>query len=316
MLAFIIINYNTWEMTLKCVDSIFKTCKNSDYTIYIVDNGSKNDSYDILRKNYQNQNNVIIIKAENKGYAIGNNIGIKRAISDGHEYITIVNNDVIFLEDSIDKMYEFLRQNDDASVVSPYILSPEGELSHVPQLRYMNDKDYIIFNTHLRKFLKSETVQGFKRKYFLSEDIIKQDPILIYKFSGCCFMIKSEKMRELGMFDENTFLYYEEDILCYKMHKADFKAYFLPEAKIIHYHGFTTGKKTIFVDTEMLKSEMYFLSRYYKMNFIKLILIYADRLITPLLRKLRYGFNLTMKDYFGFVKKTWPNFINALKIDK
>lgn len=313
MLAFVIINYNTWEMTLKCVNSIFQTCKNTDYTIYIVDNGSKNDSYDLLCKNFRNQKNVIIIKAENNGYAVGNNIGIKRAISDGHEYITIVNNDVIFLEKSIDKMHDFLRKNKDANVVSPYILSPDGVLSNVPQLRFMNDKDYIIFTTHLSKFLKSSE---FKRKYFLSEDLIKQEPIQIYKFSGCCFMIKSETMRELGMFDENTFLYYEEDILCYKMHEADYKAYFLPEAKIIHYHGLTTGKNTLFVDTEMLKSEMYFLSRYYKMNYLKLILIYTDRVINPLLRKFRHGFNITMKDYFGFVKKTWPSFIKALKLNK
>src|SRR3954447_10658507 len=120
MIAFVILNYNTWEMTLRCVESIFETCK-QNYTIYIVDNGSTNDSYYQIEKEYRHNEKVVVIKSENLGYARGNNNGIRQAIKDGYDIITVTNNDVIFLEDSINRMYTFLESNENTAVAAPYI---------------------------------------------------------------------------------------------------------------------------------------------------------------------------------------------------
>lgn len=307
MVAFIILNYNTWEMTIQCVDSIFKTCK-LNYTIYIVDNGSKNNSYQHLKEHYQNNQNVKVISSENYGYAIGNNIGIRSAINDSHEIITITNNDVIFLENSITEMYTFLQNNQDVAVAAPYILSPEGQLQNLPSLKPLSKKDYLFHNTKLNKFTSTNSKMRFDQEYYLLSHSIKNEPISIYKFSGCCFMARSELLNKVGLFDENTFLYYEEDILSHKMYKEGLKSYFLPNAKIVHHHGLTTGKDNLFVDTEMFKSEIYFLTRVYQLNYFFLLLIYVDRALTPIMKRIKKAYTLTYREYIEFLNKTWNHF--------
>lgn len=313
MIAFVILNYNTWEMTLKCVDSISGTCR-QNYTIYIVDNGSTNDSYHQLKEHYQNREDVRVIENENLGYARGNNVGIRQAIKDGHDIITVVNNDVIFCDDSIDHMYTFLEENRDAAVVAPYVLSTEGKLRDVPFLEPVKKSDYLLYNTKLSNFASKNGKVKYNERYFLSGDSIKKDPIPIYKFSGCCFMAKSEMLEKIGLFDEHTFLYYEEDILSNKMSKLGYKAYFLPEAKIVHHHGLTTGKDNLFVDTEMIKSEIYFLAKCYKPNLSFLLFIYLDRALIPIMKKMKHRYNLSMKDYAAFLNKTWGHFLKYSKL--
>jgi GT2 family glycosyltransferase len=307
MIAFVILNYNTWEMTIRCVDSIFETSK-QQYKIYIVDNGSPNDSYQRLTEKYHNNEKVVLIHSENLGYAKGNNTGIKAAIKDGYDIITITNNDVIFLEHSIENMSKFLRENHDASVAAPYIISPEGELQNLPTLKPVTTSDYFLYNTKLNNLVSLKGMKRFEAEYYLSANSIKNDPIPIYKFSGCCFTAKRDMLEKIGLFDENTFLYYEEEIMSHKMQKAGFKAYFLPDAKIIHHHGLTTGKDNLFVDTEMVKSELYFLSRYHQMNFFELLSIYIDRAITPIMKKIKKRYKLTSTEYIEYLKKTWTHF--------
>lgn len=313
MIAFIILNYNTWEMTIRCVDSIFETCTQT-YTIYIVDNGSKNDSYHKLKEQYRNNSNVKVISSENFGYAIGNNIGIRHAINDGHDIITITNNDVIFLDDSIERMYLFLKKSEDATVAAPYILSPEGDLQNLPTIKPLSTQDYLFHNTKLNKFASSKSKLRFNHEYYLAGEDIKNEPIPIYKFSGCCFMARSERLNKVGLFDENTFLYYEEDILSHKMYKTDLKSYYLPDAKIVHHHGLTTGKDNLFVDTEMFKSEIYFLTRVYQVNYLFLLFIYIDRCITPLMKKIKKTYTLSFKQYKEFLKETWKHFMKYKKV--
>lgn len=313
MIAFVILNYNTWEMTIRCVDSIFNTCK-QNYTIYIVDNGSTNDSYHNLKEQYDNNKNVMVIHNENLGYAKGNNVGIREAINDGHDIITIVNNDVIFLDESISHMYTFLENHPNVAVACPYILSSEGELRDLPFLKPIKTVDYLLYNTKLSNFATLNRKIHFNKEYFLSGDSIRNEPIPIYKFSGCCFMAKREMLEHVGLFDENTFLYYEEDILSNKMHKLGYNAYYLPNSKIVHHHGLTTGKDNLFVDTEMIKSEMYFLSKCYQLNIFVLLFIYIDRAIIPIMKKLKHRYNLTFKEYLEFLRKTSVHFIKSSKL--
>lgn len=315
MLAFVILNYNTWEETLKCVGSIFETCK-QEYKIYIVDNGSKNKSYQRLKEQYENNGKVKLIQSENYGYAIGNNIGIREAIRDGFDIVTIVNNDVIFLDDSINNMYSFLVNNPDAAVAAPYILSPNGEFQNVPTLKPMSKKNYFLYNTRIQLLTSKNSRLKFRRKLYLSGESIKEEPILIHKFSGCCFMAKSKMLEQVGLFDENTFLYYEEDILCFKMKSHGYKVYFLPNAKIVHYHGLTTGKVNLFVDTEMLKSEMYLLVKYYKMNIFGLFFIYFDRAITPLISKLKHKYDIPLSEYTRFLSETYEHFMKWYRTER
>ena len=96
----VVLNYMTFESTIECIDSL-KKFNDNRVNIYIIDNCSTNNSYDILNEKYLNDNKIEVIKNEfNGGYAAGNNVGVKKALEDNCDYIIISNNDIIFLENS------------------------------------------------------------------------------------------------------------------------------------------------------------------------------------------------------------------------
>lgn len=103
----IIINYNGASDTNDCISSISKSI-GVNIIIYVVDNNSTQEDRKLLNRSYNNVKFILL--DENYGFGIGNNIGIDRAISDGCEYILLINNDTIVEEDAIIKMYEHIKK--------------------------------------------------------------------------------------------------------------------------------------------------------------------------------------------------------------
>ena len=98
MLGIIILNYQTWEISIRCMESIKDTIGEIPYHIYLVDNASPILMPEICQ-NYlaKHRETVSFLQAaENRGYAAGNNIGIRQALDDHCEYLLITNNDIVF----------------------------------------------------------------------------------------------------------------------------------------------------------------------------------------------------------------------------
>ena len=111
MIGFVILNYNTWTETVGCIETIFKYTTDVDYKIYVVDNNSpKKIDEDSLKFFNSDERIEVIFHNENKGYAAGNNVGLKRALEENCSHIVICNSDILFTDDSIKKMYEFLNK--------------------------------------------------------------------------------------------------------------------------------------------------------------------------------------------------------------
>ena len=108
MIGIAIVNYKTWETTLRCVASIERVCTRP-FHIYLVDNHSPNDALRALREAYREDGNVTVLDAgKNGGYGFGLNCGIRAAIADGCDAIIASNNDIIYLEGAIETMYDCL----------------------------------------------------------------------------------------------------------------------------------------------------------------------------------------------------------------
>lgn len=303
MLAAIILNYKTWETTIKCIESIKNT--SDGVKIYVVDNDSPNNSYDILLNEYKYDSDVKVFNSGgNLGYAKGNNYGAIKAINDGHEILLFTNNDIIFEEEAINKMANEINNNDEISSIAPLIKSLNGEIESLPIVSSISTFDYLLSFTRLNKITRIVRREiPVKEKYELK--INEASPLKeIYKFSGCCFMIRSHVFKEVGMFDEGTFMYFEEDILCHKLQERGYKSFHRSDAIIEHHHGKTTGSNNFFVDSEMFKSEMYYFVKYKKINLILLILLYLDRAITPLIKVLKKRYEVSLKEYFSLNQMT------------
>jgi GT2 family glycosyltransferase len=115
-------------------------------------------------------------------------------------------------------------------------------------------------------------------------------------------MIKSSVFKLINQFDEGTFLYFEEDILCYKLNLNGFESFHNERSIVFHNHGKTTGRNNFLVDSEMFKSEMYYFTKFVKPRFFFLIIIFLDRAITPFIRLFKKNYRFSFKRYYELIK--------------
>lgn len=264
----LILNYKTFSNTVTCMESILKNSSaKTDVEILIVDNCSPNESYEYLSNLIKTgkYKNVSIVKTEhNGGYSYGNNFGLTEIKKRGIDYCIVTNNDVVFHNNSISEMIAPLRADAKRVLVVPKVLNSNGNVTSLPTIKK-------------RKILKW-VVGGADGKNAYRKDQASN----VYSFSGCCFACNVKLMAQIGMFDENVFLYCEEAILSKKIADAGYSIYYAPEAVITHFHGVTTGKCSAFVDSEYSKSLLYYLSEYENVRIrlwgIKRLLILKIRL--------------------------------------
>jgi GT2 family glycosyltransferase len=264
VLGIIILNYNTYEKTIDCINSILETVK-IPYKIYLIDNKSVNNSYDLLIAKYKENKSIKIIQTKsNIGFARGNNLGIQFAESEGCEYLLFSNNDIIYCEDTINILYKTITERK-AFLVGPQIVGIDGEVHSTIKYRHPSWLEYIKTETYLSCLLN-------KSKIALPNKLCE-----VHWITACSILVDAQKFKEIGNFDANTFLYYEEYILSYKAVQKNYVQLYQPLVKAIHYHGASTDKQNIFIYLEHLKSEIYYFKYYIKWNRIKLYIIWLIR---------------------------------------
>lgn len=265
MVGIIILNYNTWEETAKCVASIKKFTVDIDYHIYVVDNNSPiTPSRDVLSRLNSDTRLSLIMSGKNKGYSAGNNIGMKKALDDKCDYILISNSDIEFVDNSIGEMRSFLQKNDRIGIVGPQIYNVHGDIQPfymMSKLTAMGKIKNMLLHTPLRRFLSE-----FKDKFILDKELT--EPKEVFGVSGCCFMMSRDCASYLFPFDERTFLYEEEYIIGVRMEESPLSVFIIPNTHVIHAHGASTKSMSSFAYKCMVESEQLYLKEYLKSNIL------------------------------------------------
>ena len=262
-LVFIIINYNDYKTTKRLLYNI-KDYKIID-KIYVVDNHSTDDSYENLKKlkikRYQ-----VIETPSNRGFAYALNIGAKKAIDDlGNVDIIFSNSDIII---NSNEDLEDLKKTLDKRIVGlvgPVVVQ-NGKLNrgwHLP-----SPKNEILSNL-------PGIGKRFNKKIYYDDSYYKGDSSEVEVISFCFFLIKSEVLKEINYFDDNTFLYYEENITASKLKRTQYKTLINNNVTIIHDHSVSVDKNISYINKyKILKqSQMYFETNYNNANSIEKILL-------------------------------------------
>ena len=271
-LVFVIINYNTKALAEKLVANV------KDYQsiskILIVDNASTDDSYQELKK-LENDRIEVLQAEENKGFSAGMNIGAKRAIELFSKCDIIFSNTDIIIssEETIEILQTALKMRR-VAVASPVVFQ-ENTISR--GWKIPSAKEEILINL-------PGIGKKFQKKYmFYDEDHYKGKYSYVEAVSGCFFMIKSEALKRVNYFDENVFLYYEENILGEKLRNSSYTLVICNEALIIHDHSVSIDHNVGTINKfKILKtSQRYFQKKYH----------YATE---KEIRKLKFTSNLTL----------------------
>ncbi|MDP4173878.1 MAG: glycosyltransferase family 2 protein [Bacteroidota bacterium] len=286
--SIIIVNYNGLELVSECLKSLVKYSITFSYEIIIIDNNSKTGNIEDILKNY---NNTILIKnSQNLGFSVANNQGL--AIARG-EYILLLNNDTVFVENSIQKVLEFIKQKGEDVLVGCKLLnqdlSVQKSVSNFPSIA-----NVLSSNLFLYKIFPNSPVLN---KYYLSRKLIT-DPIEVDVVIGAFIFSSRKTLNKLKGFDERFFFYFEEIDLCYRLKMNGGKVYYYPSTKVIHLGGATTEKMPWFKYRNQVSSYIQFYQKHFKgINFIIVILLHYFGLIIRIPISLVAGLILQKKSY-------------------
>lgn len=219
----IILNYNGYEDTIKCIQSVKKSTYQK-LRIIVIDNGSKDFSENRIKEVFPDI--YIIQTGKNAGFAGGNNIGIRYALQEGADYICLLNNDVLVAEDMISILVKVLKENE-RRIVGPATMIWREEIIHSTGLK-------INFSKGTARLI------NLKENY----ERVEKCPIYCDYLEGTCLMFAPNLIQEVGLIPEEYFLYYEETEWCCKAKKRRYDIVCIPQAKLWHKGSASVNKIT------------------------------------------------------------------------
>ena len=264
----IVLNYNRPKETLNCVASLNKQTGSFKHSIVVVNNSPKSHN-NLIALN--NQSNVFLIQnKKNLGFAGGNNRGIKYALEQGANYVCLVNDDAYLSKDCLKTLIGFMEKNKKVAIVSPKIYFAPGFEYH--QERYLTkEKGKVIWYAggiiDWQNILASHKgVNNVDKGQYNKQE--ETDFA-----TGCVMLIKASVFSEIGFFDENYLMYWEDVDFCQRAKEKKLKVFFVGQAKAWH-KNLGTQKKVLNKQKEkyMARSRLRFGLKYASLK-LKLLLL-------------------------------------------
>ena len=268
-LSIIIVNYNTYSLTKQTIDSVINQLIPFAYEIILVDNASTDGSIQQLKEDFNSQEEFIhiIINNSNLGFGRANNIGMK--LSKG-EYILLLNSDTVVGEDCLEKCLNQIQDQVEVGALGCKVVLGDGSLDHACKRGFPTPKASLYYFLKLDR--KNPMKYGLYDALHLGEDEVGEVDALM----GAFMLMPRKVLDEVGLFDEDYFMYGEDIDLCYRIKSAGYKVLYYPEARIIHYKGGSSKKRRTKVIYDFHHAMWIFYRKHYykKYNFGITILVW------------------------------------------
>lgn len=285
-IGIVVCNYNKKDYVVNCVKSLFKQTTD-DFDIYVVDNASSDESVMALNNEFGDKITILQNK-ENLGGSGGFNTGLREVVKKKYKYIMCVDNDVVFDENAVISLKEFLDTHDDVGMVGSQVFFMDS-----PKYiwNYGGDIDFNNF------------VQHDNYRNCTSEEVPKE--VYCTYVPACSLMVKYDAISKVGIMPEENFIYWDDMEWGYRFNQAGYKVAAISKSKVWHKCGGRTAGNTF---------NNYYLWRNRIKFFLKVLPLeqrefFADKILDDMFR-LVYSCNLK-KDY-GVVKSVMYAFNDAV----
>ncbi len=226
MVAVITINYNLHKDTIACVKSILES-DYPDFIIYLIDNGSEHEDYQVLLKKFKGNSKVRILRMEkNKGYVGGVNHGLENAFKEKPGYYMVMNNDTIIDKYAITELVNTAKKHNDNAIVS-------GKVFYYDHPNVLQHIGVIITDPRYRKTY----YPGKNEKDVGQHDQEAERDSLDDVF----WIIPAKIFKDVGYYCNYYFLYAEQGDYAHNARKKGYKLIYTPKAKMWHKESMTAG---------------------------------------------------------------------------
>jgi len=250
--SIIIVNWNTRDILRGCLRSVYTQTQDIKFEVIVVDNASSDNSAEMVTQEFPQV--TLIANAENRGFAKANNQGMR--IASGR-YVLLVNPDTIVLEGAIQKTVSFADKYSDIGVLGCQVWLNEKDIQQTC-FSFPSIFGLIMQEAGLRGLFPQS--RFFSRvKYGWWDRTTQMDVDVV---SGMYMLVRREAIEQVGLMDEDYFVYAEETDWCYRFWKAGWRCVFTPEARIIHLDG--GSKSTAQISVRMFVQHQKSLLIFYK----------------------------------------------------
>ena len=279
-LAVIVVNFNDEEDTLKYVKEI------TEYEIIdkivVVDNHSTTPNCFEKLLTLKSEKVDVIQSEKNGGYSYGNNFGIEYLKNQGLEfdYYAISNPDIEISEEAFEKSLSFFETNSKIGVVAPKMLNSNGNRIRRCSWKFRTFGRDVV---HASRILELLFYKVLKNGEYTDKDYEKEN-LQVDCISGAFFIIRNKIYEDINGFDENIFLFYEEDILAKQLQQKGYLTYSLNNISFKHYESKTIGKSFSYYKKvkELYISKMYYHKKYNNINLFQILIFKLLRVIRVL----------------------------------
>ena len=222
-LNIVIVSYNVRNYLEQCLQSVKQALEGIEGEVFVIDNRSDDDSVETVRTNYPWVR--LIVNQENMGFSRANNIAIREASG---EYVLLLNPDTIVEKDTLREVLGFMEEHPKAGGAGVMMHNADGSLA--PESRRALPTPWV-------SCLK---MLGFSKQYYMSH-LPWDKPGRIEVISGAFCFLRRKALDEVGLLDEDFFMYGEDIDLSYRLLKGGWENWYLPYP-ITHFKGKSTQK--------------------------------------------------------------------------
>ncbi|OGL36529.1 hypothetical protein A3F38_00085 [Candidatus Saccharibacteria bacterium RIFCSPHIGHO2_12_FULL_48_21] len=231
-LTTIVPNWNGANSLPACLESLSNQTVSASITV--VDNGSTDGSLDMLKSKYP-QIEVVELR-KNRGFAGGTNAGLKRAIVQGAQYVALLNNDAVANKNWLEELFGYAKKHPEAGIVTSKILNADG--AQVDSTGEM----YTTWGLPYPRGRRESASAGYSQ----SESV--------FGASGAASLYRVKVLKEIGLFDNDFFAYYEDVDISFRAQLAGWKVAYQPKAIVYHQIGATSSKVKDFTTYQTMKN--------------------------------------------------------------
>ncbi len=255
-LSIIIVNRNTRDLVLTCIESIYETVPQLSFEIFLVDNASDDGSVAAVLDRFPAVH--AIGNDRNLGFARANNQAIRKATG---RFVVLLNTDTVLTSSALALIVEYMDSNPDVTICGGQLLNRDGSLQNsIANLPTLATE---LLNKSLLRRLNPRRYPGKEHRF--------DQPVEVESIIGACMVVRREAIEGAGLLDETYFFFFEETDWCLAMKKKGGRVFFHPEARIYHLQGETAKKNLVAARIEYWKSRYtYFRKHYSASTFILL----------------------------------------------
>lgn len=257
-LSVVLLSYNTRDFTEGALRTVLDASTGLDVEVFVVDNASRDGSADMVEAKFPQVK--LIRNARNVGFSAGNNVALRQVSG---RYVLLLNTDTIVRRDTLRTMVEFMDTHPDVGAAGCKILNPDGSLQLDSRRSLPTPMAAFCKMAGLgRLFPKSRRFAHYNMTY-LDPDQTTEVEVL----SGSCMMVRKQTMDQVGILDEDYFMYGEDIDWCYRIQTAGWRIFYVPTTEIIHFRGESGRAEPMRVLYSKSKAMSIFVSKHMRQRY-------------------------------------------------